>query len=292
MRVSKALLLFVCISSLCACQSKPNPPSSDYVRPVIEKSDKSVYDEEPDKRETSVVEEEKPSESTETFGKYKIKLKGPSKTLEGSVDISEEKHSLMRLNTGKDGTPSLFHPELFEKDDLMVLQTAYASDSYEYTIIPLGGEKLKVEKTFNTFYAPPAVEKGPGKGEFIFSFQEPYPEAGGARTVAPYVIANYKDGKMTLDTKAMKEHGKDASLGSKETIKDAFEVHQDNDTLPPEFVSEIIDRYYIGKAKEARKLFDQSWPKKRKGKEKSWNEIIEQMKESPYWPQIKAMNKL
>lgn len=292
MKGSRTSLLLITILSLCSCQSKLNPPTTDYERPKIEKSDNSVYDEEPDKREESDGKEDKPSESAENFGKYKIKFKGPTKTLEGSIDISEEKQDLLHLNTGKTGTPSLFHPELFEKDDLMVLQTAYASDSYEYTIIPLGGEKLKVEKTFNTFYAPPEVEKGPGKGEFIFSFQEPYPEAGGARTVAPYVIANYKDGKMTLDTKAMKEHGKGASLGSKETIKDAFEVHQDNDTLPPEFVSEIIDRYYIGKAKEARKLFDQSWPKKRKGKEKSWNEIIEQMKESPYWPQIKAMNKL
>lgn len=281
--------------SLSACQSKPNISSPDYERPKIEKSDGSVYDEEPPRKESSKVDEvdeNKPSESTESVGKFKIKMKEPTKTLQGSIDISEEKNDLLHLDTGMDGSPSTFEPQIFGPANLLVLQNAHPGSSFEYIIIPLDGEKLKVEKSFKTFYAPPTVEKGSKSGEFTFTFQEPFPEGGGARTIAPFVVVNYKNGKMKLDTKAMKERGKDADLGSKETIKDAFEVHSDNESLPPEFISEIVDRYYIGKAGEARKLFDESWPKKRKGKEKSWKHIIEMMKESPYWQEIKAMNKL
>lgn len=288
MRVSKFIVLFSCAFTLCACQSKPNPPSSDYERPKIEKSDSSINEKEPIEK----TDEDKPVESTEEVGKYKIKLKTPTKLLQGSIDITEEENDFFHMDTGLDGFPSIFQSELFEPHNLLVLEIRHPGDSFEYLIIPLTGEKLKVEKSFKTFYSPPTVEKGASDGEFVFTFQEPYPDSAGARTVAPYVVVNYKNGKMTLDGKAMKEHADSSDFGSVETIKDAFEVHQYTDSLPPEFVEEIVGRYYVGKAKEARKLFDQAWPKKRKGKEESWNEIIGQMKKSPYWPEIKAMNKL
>ncbi len=281
--------------SLSSCQSQKNPVTPDFQKVKIEKSDNTVYDEAPLSKEVSIdvePEKEEPVESNETVGKYKIKLKGPTKTLEGSIDISEEKHELLHITTGVDGSPSLFHPEIFGPENFMILQSAHPGNSYEYMIIPLGKDKLKIEKSFKAFYAPPEVVTNPKNGEFTLSFQEPYEEAGGARSVAPYVVANYRKGKLILDTIAMKNHAKDVDFGNKETIEAAFEVHTDNDSLPPEFTSEIIDRYYAGKAKEARKLFDQAWPKRGRGKEKSWNEIISMMKESPFWPQIKAMNKL
>lgn len=228
---------------------------------------------------------------TEKTAGYDVKLKSGTKTLKGSVDVSHENDSLLHIDIRPDAQASLFEPDLFGPEKLMVVQVINPGCVYEYMIIPLNLEKAKIEKTFKTFNNPPEVIKGPKNGEFTVVFLEPFPDSG-ARPIAPCVALKYKNGKMTLDTELMKERGKEAELGDVQSIKDAFAVHEDPDDVPIELADEVINRYYLGRAKEARKFFDKAWPKNRKGKSDAWQNIMDQLEQSPYWSEIRAMNRL
>lgn len=232
-----------------------------------------------------------PTITNETVGDYNVKLKSGTKTLKGSVDVSHENDAFLHIDIRPDAEVSLFQPDLFGPEKLMVVQVQNPGSVYEYMIIPLDIERAKVDKTFKVFNDPPEIVEGPKNGEFTVAFLEPFPDSG-ARPIAPCVVLKYKKGKLTLDPKLMKERGKEAELGDVQSIKDAFEMHEGYNDVPAELADEVINRYYLGRAKEARQFFEEAWPKKHKGKKEAWQDIMDQLEQSPYWPQIKAMNKL
>ncbi|MCW5823058.1 MAG: hypothetical protein KIT34_09665 [Cyanobacteria bacterium TGS_CYA1] len=276
-RVALSILISICSMTLVSCNKSTSTTKG--VEVVTQK------------KETTFESKKEPRETTETIGDYNVKMKSGTKTLKGSVDISHESDSLLHIDIKPDAQASLFEPDKFGPEKLMVVQVINPGSVYEYMIIPLDVEKAKVDKVFKCFNDPPEIVKGPKNGEFTVVFLEPFPDSG-ARPIAPCVALKYKKGELTLDTQIMKERGKEAELGDVQSIKDAFEMHQDPDDVPAELADEVINRYYLGRAKEARQFFDKAWPKKHKGKAEAWQEIMDQLYESPYWPQIRAMNKL
>ncbi len=303
LRVKSPAYLFVllaCTLPLFSCNQ--NKVSHTDVEVVADQESNTKNDEEEKKSNQSKTQFYNPDEDTslrrtapkitnETVGDYNVKLKSGTKTLKGSVDVSHENDALLHIDIRPDAEVSLFKPEEFLPARLMVVQIINPGSVYEYMIIPLESDKLKIDKSFKTFSEPPEILKISKNGEFTVAFLEPFSDSG-ARRIAPFVALKYKKGKLTLDTAEMKSRAGVAGLGSAETIKDAFEVHDDPDDVPAELADEVIIRYYLGRAKEARKLFEKAWPKKHKGKKEAWQNIMDQLEQSPYWPQIKAMNKL
>jgi hypothetical protein len=258
---------------------------------VFDEKENDQSKEDTNKEDTTETKdiEEKSEEKTETIGAYSVKLKDGTKTLKGSVDLS---CNLMHIDIKPDAKASLFQPDIFGPEKLMVIQVINPGSIYEYMIVPLDSDKPKVDKTFTTFNSEPEIVVKPKNGKFTVAFQEPFQGFSGARMVAPSVALKYSKGKLALDKKIMKERASEAELGDTASIKAAFEVHGDSDDVPAELVDEIVSRYYLGRAKEAHVFFDKAWPKNRKGKAKAWQTIMDELKQSPYWSQIKAMNKL
>lgn len=288
MKIRVALSILISISSLALVSCSKSKPADE-----ITQKKEITFDEkhEEENKETNKKSKDEPREKTETIGDYNVKLKSGTKTLKGSVDISHENKSLLHIDIKPDAEASLFRPELFGPENLMVVQVIEHSSGFEYFIIPLDSDRAKVDKTFKTFDNPPEILEAPKNGKFSVGFLEPFPDSG-ARTIAPYVALKYKKGKLSLDTKVMKERGKRDQLGDTQSIKDAFDVHENSCDVPAELTDEIVSRYYYGRGKEARQFFDKAWPRKHKGKEEAWQHIMDQLHESPYWPQIRAMNKM
>lgn len=282
------LILLVCTLPLVSCsQGKVSHTNNEVVFDEKIKDNDETKDQ--NKEETTNTEEREPEEKIETIGAYSVKLKNGTKTLKGSVDLS---CNIMHIDIRPDAKASLFQPDIFGPEKLLVIQVLNPGSTYEYMIVPLDCAKPKVDKTFITFNDPPEIVKNPKNGEFTVAFQEPFPGFSGARMVAPCVALKYSKGKLTLDKKVMKERASKAELGDTASIKAAFEVHGDSTEAPAELIDEIVSRYYSGRAKEASVFFDKAWPKNRKGKARAWTTIMDTLKQSPYWSQIKAMNKL
>lgn len=282
------LILLLCTLPLVSCsQGKVSHTNNEVV------FDEKIKDnDDTTKTEESEPAQSEPAEKIETIGAYSVKLKNGTKTLKGSVDLSREHDDLMHIDIRPDEEASLFQPDIFGPKKLMVIQVKNSDSIYEYLIVPLDSDKPKVDKTFKTFNDQPEIVKNPENGEFTVAFQEPFPGFSGARMVAPCVALKYSKGKLALDKKVMKERGAEAELGDPASIKDAFDVHGKSTDAPAELVDEIVSRYYLGRGKEARVFFDKAWPKNRPGKARAWKTIMDTLKQSPYWHQIKAMNKL
>lgn len=229
--------------------------------------------------------------TTQKVGDYIVKLKDGTKTSKGSVELSCEHDTFLHIDIRPDAQASLFQPDIFGPEKLIIIQVRNSDSIYEYMIVPLVGDKPKVDKTFRTFNDPPEVVKIPKNGKFTVAFQEPF-FSSGARVIAPFVALKYSKGKLTLDKKEMRARGRETDLGDTNSIKDAFDVHGKSTEIPAELIDEIVSRYYLGRAKEAHLFFNKSWPKNRKGKAKAWKAVMDELKQSPYWFQIKAMNKL
>ncbi|QQR57687.1 MAG: hypothetical protein IPG59_22390 [Candidatus Melainabacteria bacterium] len=296
------LILLACTLPLVSCsQSKV---SNTDVEVVVDEKEKDQTEDESKKesldqskdvkevKETGSLRRSGPEFNIQKMGDYNVKMKSGTKTLKGSVDLGREHEELMHIDIKPDAKASLFQPDIFGPEKLMVIQVQNSDSIFEYMIVPLDSDKPKVDKTFTTFNSEPEIVVKPKNGEFTVAFQEPFPGFSGARMVAPCVALKYSKGKLALDKKIMKERASEAELGDTASIKAAFEVHGDSDDVPAELVDEIVSRYYIGKAKEAREFFDKAWPKNHKGKAKAWQTIMDELKQSPYWSQIKAMNKL
>jgi len=294
------LILFLCALPLSACNKSElvalKEQNVEIKDEAIEAEAQKVKNAKTETTETTKSEaiEKEPEVVKQSSAGFDVKMKSGTKTLKGSVDVGHEHEDLLHIDIKPDATASLFQPDLFGPEKLMVIQVINPGSMYEYFIVRLDEDNLKVDKSFKTFNSEPEIVKKPKNGQFTVAFQEAFPDSG-ARTIAPCVALNYKKGQLILDTKEMQKRGSEAELGNAQSIKAAFEVHQDSadsSDVPAELTDEIVSRYYLGKAKEARTLFNQSWPKGRKGKAQAWSHIMDQLKESPYWSQIKAMNKL
>ncbi|MDX2106716.1 MAG: hypothetical protein SFY67_09985 [Candidatus Melainabacteria bacterium] len=296
MKIRVALSIFISICSMTLVSCNKSTSTTKSIEVVKEKKE-TTFDEKSEEENQQTDKESKeeskkePRETTESVGDYNIKMKSGTKTLKGSVDVSHENKSLLHINIKPDAEVSLFRPELFGPENLMVVQVVEPGSGFEYFIIPLDSDRAKVDKTFKTFDNPPEILEAPKNGEFSLGFLEPFPDSG-ARRIAPFVALKYRKGKLSLDSKEMKERARGEQLGDIQSIKDAFDVHENSCDVPAELTDEIVSRFYLGRGKEARQFFDKAWPKKYKGKAIAWRRIMDQLHESPYWPQIKAMNKM
>ncbi len=295
------LILILCILPLSSCTRSRDAVTQ--VNVIVDENEATSSEDESKKEnldqsknvkemdETGSLRRDGSEFSTQEVGDYKVKLKNGTKTLNGSVDLSREHEELAHIDIKPNAQVSLFQPDIFGPEKLMVIQVQNSDSIYEYMIVPLDSAKPKVDKTFTTFNDPPEIIKKPKNGEFTVAFQEPFPSSG-ARAIAPCVALKYSKGKLTLDKKEMRERGAEAELSDAASIKDAFDVHGQSTEIPAELIDEIVSRYYLGRAKEARVFFDKAWPKNRKGKAKAWKTIMDELRQSPYWSQIKTMNKL
>ena len=87
--------------------------------------------------------------------------------VKGSVDVSHENDALLHIDIRPDAEVSLFKPEEFLPAGLMVVQIINPGSVYEYMIIPLESDKLKIDKSFKTFSESPEILKISKNGKAI-----------------------------------------------------------------------------------------------------------------------------
>jgi len=111
----------------------------------------------------------------------------------------------------------------------------------------------------------------------------------------PYnVSVIIKPDGLHLDTAGLKKHQTDIQSLAKD-VRNAWEENtaaQDtNAPIPPyELFETLQDMCYNGTGNDGPKLIDQVWPKHFLGKETYWNKFLRELRRSPYWEDIRALN--
>jgi hypothetical protein len=127
-----------------------------------------------------------------------------------------------------------------------------------------------------------------------------YWNASFAASPAPTIILRYRNGNYRVATDLMKKPAPSASeldkisARTKAVLEKLGEYPSDDfsSSQPSELWGTMLDLIYIGHADLAYKFFDATWPPTLSGKEQFLNDFREQLAKSPYWPDVKAMNRL
>ncbi len=127
----------------------------------------------------------------------------------------------------------------------------------------------------------------------LYDWTFAYWNASFAFSPAPKVILRFHDNTYRLANDLMRK----PAPSQKELEKQAKEVREilkDFGEIPYSSASDLwgvmLDLIYTGHAKLAWQFLDMAWPKDLPGKEGFLNDFRAHLSESPYWPEIQALN--
>lgn len=132
-----------------------------------------------------------------------------------------------------------------------------------------------------------------------------YWQASFADSPAPEIILRYKNGKYLIAADLMSMHPPDEKKINAEielVKKDFFKSdghysqHQDppwskSGGVPPKLWGYMLDLIYTGSGDLAFQFFNKAWPEGKEGKTEFLNAFKKQLSKSPYWKDIKVLNK-
>ncbi len=127
--------------------------------------------------------------------------------------------------------------------------------------------------------------------------EDPFIECG-IEAIAPSVVLKWKGGKFALNEEEMTvstDYDYNGSGHAIALIRGSFKGSSRHDRIDinsasPELAAQMYFMYYNGERRQARKYLDSCWPEGRPGKSAYWAAFIREMKKSPYWPEIRALN--
>jgi len=185
----------------------------------------------------------------------------------------------------------------FEDDGApQVVVASYNNGVYHYDIFSLSKHPKRVASfDSDTDLALLKV----GRGVHLLKYVSQYHDQFGARGGAVDIILKWDGTTFILDPEAMclppptKDEIESLTSQFKEQI--AFQDAHGTDTeltdpAQLELAPDILDLYYQGRGRLAKRIYNQTWPRHKHGKKKYWQSVMKIASKDEYWSQVKAMN--
>jgi hypothetical protein len=224
---------------------------------------------------------------------YLVFKKGDKPIKEMEVGVNDQ---LELVNAEEDGRAQPLCQLTDGKDPNVVVMHYLAGGNNQCHIFSLG-ETVRQIATIKSCGTSLIFEKMKNSDMLEIVTEDLYRDFG-IEAIAPQVMLKWSHGKFVLDTAEMKKRRLNANSGGllHTTISDKFKnISPDaGETItqaPPDLADQIIGMYYCGEGRKAKTYFDKCWPQRAGGKKAYWSFLISEMKKSPYWPEIKALNR-
>ncbi|MBS1989267.1 MAG: hypothetical protein JSS83_02050 [Cyanobacteria bacterium SZAS LIN-3] len=225
--------------------------------------------------------------------------------------VKKGEDEIYRLDVGKDDTLELIYPDeappAMDKSPVVDLTDSsvpnfvlmhYCAGNQNQAYIYSLGKSAQMIASLPIQGNTVGLEKTDQGTRYRLIVPDMYKDFG-IQAQSPQVVLKWRSGKFTMDTGEMKKrcHDETDSRGLKDSIRESFALVDPSPGVaitmgPPELTEQVVDLFYGGQAKKARRFLDQSWPKKAPGKEQYWSYLQAEIKASPFWPQLREMNGL
>ncbi len=172
--------------------------------------------------------------------------------------------------------------------------TGGAHCCFVFYVFELGAERLRKVATIDAKHSDLVYfEDVDHDGRFEFLINDwtfAYWRTGFMQSPAPDVILRFRDGKFRMALELMRKPSpKDEVLAQR--AKDIAAKWGSLGPGPPhEYWGELLDLIYSGNAGRAWKFAEQCWPRERDGKEEFVNDFRKQLRQSPYWHELRELN--
>ncbi len=209
------------------------------------------------------------------------------------VRFKNGKRTLYACTFGKSDLVSLLFTDSSSRDkDLIVcIEVKHAENNeFEYIFYRLT-KNVQLLDYLKTGYARFRVIELPGGGKALEG--EDILQPWGANTVAPTLTLSW-DGHNIAALRRNKLSEKLLKAKAAEILQAFHDVDTNTkgtiNLAPPELAEESLNVVYNGEQQQARRLFDLSWPRERRGKESYWNFVISSAKQSRSWHYVQRIN--
>src|SRR6266567_2643347 len=172
--------------------------------------------------------------------------------------------------------------------------TGGAHCCFVFHVFELGPEKLRKAATIDGKHSDRAQFQDidhDGRFEFLMNdWTFAYWRTGFMQSPTPDLILRFRDGKFRLALDLMRKPSPtDGELAQR--AKDIAQKWDSFESGPPhEYWGELLELIYSGNAESAWRFADQCWPRDKDGKEEFMRDFRKQLRQSPYWDELRELN--
>jgi len=172
--------------------------------------------------------------------------------------------------------------------------TGGAHCCFVFYVFELGPERLRKVATIDARHSDRVYFEDvdhDGRIEFLMNdWTFAYWHTGFMQSPAPDITLRFRDGRFRLALELMRKPSPRDEVLAQRAKEIAAKWNSLEPGPPHEYWGELLDLIYSGNAGRAWKFAEQCWPREKDGKEEFVNDFRKQLRQSPYWHDLRELN--